>query len=146
MRLLLGLLLLLAGYERVTNVHVFPSQGCYTLVLETGSGYLPMCISTEQAFEINRALIGARGFRPTTHDLAAELAKMLGISAVSIDKLVNSTYYASIWLGFRRLDSRPSDAVSICLRNKCNIFVKRDLLFPKQNPERVQRPGGSFLL
>jgi uncharacterized protein len=67
--------------------------------------------------------------RPWTHDLAQAILERLGarLDHVVIDDLANGTFFATLYLrcGERELvvDSRPSDAIALLLRNGAPVFV-----------------------
>ena len=97
--------------------------------------YLPVWIGELEASSIEWAVIRKVVPRPMTHDLFANVLHMLGVHVlkVIIDRLDNGTYYATLHLdwdgGTLEIDSRPSDAIAIALRENAQIFVEEELMY-----------------
>ncbi len=96
---------------------------------------LPIWIGPLEAASMATELEGIRPARPMTHDLVRNLLGDLGatVEAVEITELRENTYYARIEVKTRegtavRIDSRPSDAISIALRTKSPIYVAKAVL------------------
>jgi hypothetical protein len=96
---------------------------------------LPIWIGPLEAASMATELEGIRPVRPMTHDLVRNLLGDLGatVEAVEITELRENTYYARIEVKTRegsavRIDSRPSDAISIALRTKSPIYVAKAVL------------------
>ena len=96
---------------------------------------LPIWIGTIEATSIAAALEGHDPGRPVTHTLAVELVKSLGgtISRVVIDRVVGTTFYATIYMRcpngmFTRVDARPSDAIALAARADVPLFVEEDVM------------------
>jgi len=106
---------------QIENLSISPQGGVVTL--KTQKGHLPIYISYTQAIGLRDALNRTRHFRPTTHDIAAELAKYAKAKALYITKLVNGTYYAELETSYGKIDIRPSDGLIICTKVKCPIYV-----------------------
>jgi len=77
-----------------------------------------------------RSILG----RPITHDLITDIFEVFDINVlfVMVHSLVGETYFAKIFLKrgdkILALDSRPSDAIGIALRNRAEIYVNKSLL------------------
>src|SRR5580765_5356267 len=90
---------------------------------------LPIWIGLLEATAIATELEGIKMARPMTHDLLRNLIGELGatVESVEITDLRDNTYYAVIHLRIggdeHRIDSRPSDAISLALRSKSPIYV-----------------------
>jgi uncharacterized protein len=95
---------------------------------------LPIWIGLLEATAIATELEGIKMARPMTHDLLRNLIGELGatVESVEITDLRENTYYAVIHIRVdgaeRRIDSRPSDAISLALRSKSPIYVARRVL------------------
>jgi bifunctional DNase/RNase len=96
---------------------------------------LPIWIGPLEAASMATELEGIKPARPMTHDLLRNLLGDLGatVEAVEITELRENTYFARIELKTRdgaavRVDSRPSDAISIALRTKSPIYVAKTVL------------------
>ena len=72
--------------------------------------------------------------RPATHDLAQTLIEALGgrLQSVEINKLVDSTFYATLRIQqderLIEVDSRPSDVVNLALRADVAISVADEVV------------------
>ncbi len=71
--------------------------------------------------------------RPMTHDLAMSVFREIGITVtrVVITHLKENTFYAQLYLDFNGhelvMDSRPSDAIALAVRQKSPVFVSKAL-------------------
>ncbi len=110
--------------------------------------YLPVWIGEAEALSIELAFRGEVPPRPLTHDLLKNIFGSCGIQviAVVIDRLVGSTYYASLQLKMNdrliEVDCRPSDGVAVALREGAQILVSEELMyhirFVEMEPEEIQ--------
>ncbi len=112
----------------------FPSQKPIILLKEeTGNRFLPIWIGAFEAYAIALELAHYKTPRPMTHDLIVSIIQSLNahIDRVVITDLKNNTFYAAIRLvsdGKEMIvDSRPSDAIAIAIRQKSPIFVSKAL-------------------
>jgi bifunctional DNase/RNase len=107
--------------------------GQAVLVLEEVDGprLLPIWIGLYEAGSIGMALTPDKKFpRPLTHDLFLSVLHELGakLEKVAVTDLKDSTFFAELFL--RRgtsetwtVDSRPSDAIALAVRENCPIYV-----------------------
>lgn len=97
--------------------------------------YLPVWIGELEASSIELAVIRRSPPRPLTHDLFVEVMHQLGahFDRVEIDRLKDKTYYATIYIEYDGrtipVDSRPSDAIALALRENVRIYVEEDLMY-----------------
>ncbi len=90
----------------------------------------PIVIGIVEILAIDRRLKGLHPPRPMTHDLLANILKGLGarLEKVVINDLRHHTFYATIHVGLNgqsfEIDSRPSDAIALCVATKAPIFVE----------------------
>ncbi|TRO61977.1 bifunctional nuclease family protein [Candidatus Bathyarchaeota archaeon] len=98
------------------------------VILETHAGNLSMVLSPEQGVAIRDALNYTEHYRPTTHDLATELAGKAGVRKLVVYDLVNGTYMAELHLRTGTVDTRPSDGMVVCAIQDCPIYVARHLV------------------
>ncbi len=95
---------------------------------------LPIWIGLLEATAMATELEGIKMARPMTHDLLRNVLSELGatVDCVEITDLKENTYFAVINLRIngtqRRIDSRPSDAISLALRTKSPIYVDKRVL------------------
>jgi len=90
---------------------------------------IPIWIGEYEANAITMELENISPPRPMTHDLLNDILVSLGsrVEKVVITDIVENTYYADLYI--RRnteisvVDCRPSDAISIALKNKAKIYV-----------------------
>ncbi len=98
-----------------------------------------VCVLDIGLFEALAISLGLTNYpvpRPMTHDLIINLLRKLGdsIDRAVITKFEREIYYAVIYLKhfgsdcLIEIDSRPSDAIALAVREKCPIFVNDDLL------------------
>jgi len=102
-----------------------------------GSRYLPIVIGIGEAEAIRMQLSGFVPPRPLTHDLLQTVLTTLDatLEKVVIDKLVESTFHAKLFLklkdsGTKIVDARPSDSIALAVRTKSPLFIE-DAVFEK---------------
>lgn len=108
----------------------------YIYVVEAGGqrGF-PIVIGNAEAGEIYRVLHGDEPPRPLTHQLAYSLVEALEakIQHVDIVDLKHNTFYAQLTLEneggdvIAVVDARPSDAIALGLRARCDIRVAEEI-------------------
>jgi len=99
-----------------------------------GKRSFPIVIGMVEACAIERRRSGTEAERPQTHDLLANVIRVLGASVarVEICDLRENTFFANVVL--RRgsdeivLDSRPSDAIAVGVAIDAPIFVAEHVL------------------
>jgi len=95
---------------------------------------LPIFIGIPEAIAIHSALKNHIPPRPMTHDLIVEIVDRLraSVEKVVIDDIVDSTFYARIFLKIDgrevEVDARPSDSIAIALRSNAPIFIEEKVL------------------
>lgn len=119
-------------------------DGGLVLVLKEKEGgrFLAMEIGQAEANAIALAVGKIQVPRPLTHDLFADTLSKLGvrITSVAVVNFDNSTYYGRIYLdtpaGHLEIDSRPSDAIALAVRQEAPIYADdRVLLAAGIDPE-----------
>src|SRR3954462_5427801 len=96
--------------------------------------YLPIWIGPYEADAIALELQEVPVARPLTHDLMRSIITELGghPTHVLINDLRDDTFFARIVLDANgrhaEIDSRPSDAIALAVRVKCNIYVDEKVL------------------
>lgn len=130
--------------ERVVLVNHSPAV---LLVDASKERYLLMFVDFFMATAIRMGMDGAHFERPMTHDLIGTLLHRAGarITRITITELRNNTYYALIGLQINgketTVDSRPSDALALAVREDVPILGAADLLKPlKDAPEHPDAP------
>ncbi|MFB6265506.1 MAG: bifunctional nuclease family protein [Candidatus Nanohaloarchaea archaeon] len=119
-----------SGYEKVDDVKASGN----ILAFRSGCRLLEMVVSRGQSEAINRGLSDVETRRPMTHDLLISILKASGaeVEAVKIHSLVNGSYRAYLVLdtlkGIEKVDSRPSDATAVAVREETPILVSEKLL------------------
>jgi bifunctional DNase/RNase len=94
-----------------------------------GERSFPIVIGIVEIFAIDRRLKGIKPPRPMTHDLLDSVIENLGvkIEKIVINDLRNHTFYANIYLNSDgrtvKIDSRPSDAIALCVASNAPIYV-----------------------
>lgn len=118
------------------------------LTEDHGPRGFPIVIGTSEAMEIQRVLRGENTQRPLTHQLAFDLLGALStrITHVDIVALRHNTFFAQITLenstgdAIAVVDARPSDAIALALRARCQIRVAEDVI--AQAAKESQQNGG----
>ncbi len=108
----------------------FPSQRPILLLKEReGNRYLPIWVGAFEASAIALEISNIKTPRPMTHDLIVNILKTLKIEVENIEvcDIKDNTFYANLNLkSFNgdkiKVDSRPSDAIAIAVREKCKIY------------------------
>jgi len=114
----------------------FPSQRPIILLREhNGNRYLPIWVGAFEASAIALELSNIKTPRPMTHDLIISILKNLDVSvdAIEVCDLRDNTFYAYLNLKYLKnkiikVDSRPSDAIAIAVREKCKILTAEHVL------------------
>jgi len=114
----------------------FPSQKPIILLKEEGGErYLPIWIGAFEASAIALELSNIKTPRPMTHDLIVNILVTLKttIDNIEISDIKDNTFYAVINMKdvksrVLRIDSRPSDAIAIAVRKKCDIYAAEHVL------------------
>jgi uncharacterized protein len=90
---------------------------------------IPIWIGEYEANAITMELENIAPPRPMTHDLINDILASLNsrVEKVVITDIVENTYYADLYIckndDITVVDCRPSDAISIALKNKAKIFI-----------------------
>jgi len=113
---------------------------------------IPICIGHFEGAAILRGLEKLKLPRPFTHELLGAALEQLGAKVKHIVltdwKEENQTFYAAIVVesngATHRIDSRPSDALALAVRNKVPIFAEEKLLElgSKSNEEEAKSKQG----
>jgi len=110
---------------QVSGTTVVLGNNCTAIISDT---------SQERAQSIRDGINGIIEERPNTHDIFAETLKSFNITLdrVTIDSLVNGTYYANLYLisadKVLKLDVKPSDGIALALRMNSTIYINKTLL------------------
>jgi uncharacterized protein len=94
-----------------------------------GNTFLPIWIGHAEAAAILMRLQGSDSPRPMTHDLVTHMLSELNaeVSRITVTELRDNTFYALITLRSPaseiEIDSRPSDAIALAVRNEAPIFA-----------------------
>lgn len=114
----------------------FPSQRPILLLKEKeGKRYLPIWVGAFEASAIALEISNIKTPRPMTHDLIVNILKSLDIKleAIEVCDIKENTFYAFLSLIYSnnksiKIDSRPSDAIAVAVREKCRIFSTEHVL------------------
>ncbi|MBC8479230.1 MAG: bifunctional nuclease family protein [FCB group bacterium] len=113
-----------------------PGKGYAVLLKEVGGvRQLPIIVGSAEAQAIALAFEGIEMPRPLTHDLLVDVIDHFDadLEKVIITHLSSGTYFAKLILdsdlmGKIEIDSRPSDAIAVCLRMEAPLFVNEKIL------------------
>ncbi len=95
---------------------------------------LQLFIGPAEANSIALAVSGRVPPRPMTHDLMTDVLTRLGghVDAVEVTGLTDGTFYAALVVGApdgsHRVDTRPSDAIALAVRNGAPIYAADSVL------------------
>ena len=111
-------------------------NGSYTLIMgEKGSKVkLPIVIGNYEAQTIAFEMEGLKPSRPMTHDLFKSFAEAFHITLVEvlINDLQEGIFYSRLFFDMDgstiNIDARTSDAISLALRFKSPIYIKKTIL------------------
>lgn len=96
--------------------------------------YLPIWIGPAEADAITYRLQDVSVERPLTHDLLSTMIDELGgsVTSVAVVDMTDSIFYAQINVDQNgrsfELDSRPSDAIALAVRQQVPIYVEEAVL------------------
>jgi bifunctional DNase/RNase len=135
------------------------SKSAYPQVVlkeKAGRAYLPIVIGRFEAAAIAAAQGERKPDRPISYDLALALLGMAEakVARVEITELHEGTYYAAVHLqtgdgSIAVLDSRPSDALALALRQGAPIYASPEVLQeagyvrPDEEPEPAKSVAAS---
>lgn len=97
------------------------------------SRVLPIWIGPLEASSISVALNKVPFDRPMTHDLMLNVIRNMGgtLKRIEVIEIDGGTFYAELVLetesGTMRVDSRPSDAIAIAVREECPMYVASEV-------------------
>lgn len=120
----------------------------YAIVLREldGRRQIPIIVGGVEAQAIALALEGVEMPRPLTHDLMTSMITELGsqMTKMLVTHISNETFYAQIFLLSEdrttiKMDSRPSDAIALALRNDAPILV-HERVFADVGEEGILAP------
>ena len=120
----------------IDKIEYHPSSKGYILLLKkiNSNIKIPILIGSNEAQSLSLAFEDINLPRPTTHDLIINFTNEVDIQiqSVFIKKYANGTFFASILLQKGNeeieMDSRPSDAISIALKNKSPVYITDNVL------------------
>lgn len=101
---------------------------------EGKSRVVPIWIGPQEAMQLGIAIEHVRMPRPTTHDLFLDALTNLDtrVDHVVINDVKGQTFFAKLTLrqGARlvELDARPTDAISLALRQEAPFYIEEDIL------------------
>ncbi|MCB0284648.1 MAG: bifunctional nuclease family protein [Calditrichaeota bacterium] len=120
----------------INGVFLTQSQSSGILLKEIeGDRTLPIIIGEYEAQSIALGLENIKPPRPITHDLTSKILETCGISleSVLITELKENTFFAIIRVrsgnaAILEVDSRPSDAIALAVRNNTPIYVNESVM------------------
>ena len=110
------------------------------------SRIVPIMVGAAEAAQLHLAVTHTKVARPTTHDLLLDALTNLDASVnhVLIDKVKGSLFFAKLTLSQHgrliELDARPSDALSLALREDAPLYINEDVLERASYPYIVRKP------
>lgn len=120
---------------KINGLFLTQSQASGVILKElNGDRTLPIIIGEYEAQSIALGLENIKPPRPITHDLTLNIIETFGaqMERVIVTELKNNTYYAIVQLRRKMkmfdIDSRPSDAIALAVRNNIPIFVAEEVM------------------
>lgn len=120
---------------KINGLFLTQSQASGVILKELhGDRTLPIIIGEYEAQSIALGLEKIKPPRPITHDLTLRLLETLGakIERIVVTELKNNTYFAVIYLRRKvkvyEIDSRPSDAIALAVRQNIPIYVEEEVM------------------
>jgi len=119
----------ISGYD-VVEVEVTPS----IIYLTSGCRQLAMITTEGQTYSIQNGLDNVVDFRPTTHDVMADLIENLRVEVIMarVDSLEDSIFFAKLFVQQGNkvlgLDSKSSDSIAIAVRFDAPVYVNRNIM------------------
>jgi bifunctional DNase/RNase len=123
-----------------------PLTSRYLMVLETLCGHyiIPVGVGAFEAESIYTVLNKIESPRPMTYDFISMIINNLedvNVDRVVVDRFEDGVYKASVYVNCakaeRRIDCRPSDAISLALRMSIPVYVEDDVLCPECSVDRT---------
>ena len=96
--------------------------------------YLPIMVGIYEAEHLTLALQGVEISRPLTYELFTNVLDVLDAELIHVEvvALRDDTFYGNLVLSFNgtihTVDSRPSDAINLAVRQDVPILVARDVM------------------
>ena len=115
-------------------------------ISEGKSRVVPIYVGFIEALNLGAAIEGARFERPSTHDLMLDAFTSLDttIDHVLLNDAKGSTFFARLALLHHgrmiELDARPSDAISLAVRQGAPIYMNEDVLERTSYPYLFKTP------
>ena len=115
-------------------------------IAEGKSRVVPIYVGFVEAINLGAAIESARFARPSTHDLMLDALTSLDatIDHVLVNDAKGSTFFARLTLSQHGrmidLDARPSDAISLAVRQGAPIYMDEDVLERTSYPYLYKRP------
>ncbi len=120
---------------KINGLFITQSQANGVILKELhGDRTLPIIIGEYEAQSIALGLENIKPPRPITHDLTLSILQTLGakLERIVVTELKNNTYYAVIHIRHEmelyEVDSRPSDAIALAVRENIPIFVEEEVM------------------
>ena len=128
----------MSDLQQADVVLSYPSPFGYATFVHTASKTFVIYMDKTGGQAIEKALNGISGERPLTHELICSILDGLDckVKGVVIYKEQEGTFFAKLTLVMRNelgekiveIDSRPSDALTIAIRNQAPIEVLNSVL------------------
>ncbi len=120
----------------IYDVRMDEESNAFVLILVDAEKkiFLPIWIGQFEATSILLELRDIKPERPFTHDLLRNVINNLGgkVKRVTITEIRNRTFYAIISIqkngDLIDIDSRPSDAIALAVRERVPIFAEEEVL------------------
>ncbi|MBI1290912.1 bifunctional nuclease family protein [bacterium] len=121
----------------MVEIQLHDNGGQQIIILQEkdGARIVSIFVGTFEFIYLDQALKGIIHERPMTHDLIVNVLDTLGgkLVGVLVDELRNNTYFGKLLVRtgdgeVLRVDSRPSDAMVLAMKERVPIYVEEDVL------------------
>lgn len=128
----------------LVEIQVAEMSGVQIIILQEkeGTRHFAIFIGPYEASILEHAIKGFHAARPLTHDLILNVIEgMEGrLVGVLVDELRNDTYHGKLLVKtgngvVARIDSRPSDAIVLAMKERVPIYVEEEVLRATNNEE-----------
>ena len=121
----------------LVEIQVSEMSGVQIIILQEkeGTRHFAIFIGPYEASILEHAIKGYEAARPLTHDLILNVVESMEgkLAGVLVDELRNDTYHGKLLVKtgggeMVRVDSRPSDAIVLAMKERVPIYVEEEVL------------------
>jgi hypothetical protein len=131
----------------MVEIQLHDNGGHQIIILQekTGARIVSIFVGTFEFIYLDQAIKGIIHERPMTHDLIVNVLDSMGgkLVGVLVDELKSNTYFGKLLVRtgdgeVLRVDTRPSDAMVLAMKERVPIYVEEDVLRAVSGEEEAQ--------